>query len=119
MTGKNAEEQPIDFHRLSLTLGVEDKVVLVSFLDLFLEEFPKLSADLKSALETRDPKATHHAAHAAKGAAANAAASALTSLLKFIQDNAHQENWVKLELVFDEISQEHERIIKFRKALTS
>lgn len=116
MTQDLSSPLAIDFKRLSETLGVEEEAVLISFLDLFLEEFPKLSANLKCALEARDATATHHAAHAAKGAAANVAAPNLTVLLKYVQDEAHLKNWPDLEAVFDKISQEHDKVIAFRMA---
>lgn len=115
MTAQPTDTQPIDLERLSRTLGVEDEMVLVSFLDIFLEELPKLSTNLRLAIEAQDPKATHHAAHAAKGAAANAAAPVLTQLLKSIQEDAHQEDWAAMSAIFDEIAFEHEKIITYRR----
>ena len=114
MTPQPAAPPPIDLKRLSRTLGVEDEKILISFLDLFLEEFPKLSTKLKIAIEAQDPTATHHAAHAAKGAAANAAAPVLTQLLKSIQEDAHQEDWGAMSALYDDITLEHKKIVAYR-----
>lgn len=115
MTAQPTDTQPIDLKRLSRTLGVDDETVLMSFLDIFLEELPKLSANLLHAIEAQDTKATHHAAHAAKGAAANAAAPVLTQLLKSIHEDAHQEDWAAMSAIFNEIALEHKKIITYRR----
>ena len=110
---KEPGDTPIDLGQLSRNLGEEDRTVLFSILDIFLGEFPTLLDRMNTAIAERDPTATHHTAHAAKGAAANAAAPVLVGLLKTIQDDAHQQDWGRIETLARDVSTEHAKVVTF------
>ncbi len=112
-----APSPPVDLDQLSRNTGTKDRDVLLSFVDLFLEEFPKLIAELEAAIAARDPMRTHTAAHTAKGAAANGAAPELRDVLSGLQLNAQHEDWAWMEDELQKVKTAHERIAAFRRDL--
>ena len=63
------------FHLTEALERVEgDTDLLREMIDIFLEECPRMLADVEHAVAASDPKALHHAAHALKGSVSNFAA---------------------------------------------
>ena len=107
------EAAPIDLAKLGRILGNDDKAILISMLQLFNTEFPKLYSALQASVTERDSEAVRKCAHSSKGAAANAAAATLSALLLEIEQNAHLGNWDDIEAHTGAIAVEFDRVLEF------
>lgn len=103
----------IDLERLAELLGNDDESAMFDYLDMFLDAFPGLIAEIKKAINDGNATALHHAAHKAKGAANAAAASELVNVLRELESAASQQCWEDFHRQFSRLESEYKRVEEF------
>ena len=112
---RTESEPPVDLNQLADILGEEDLTALLDLVDMFAEYFPSLLEPIENALQLRDSDALRDTAHAAKGAARNSAAVHLAEHLQELEIGAEASNWDELQVYFERLQPEFDRLIAFSK----
>ena len=81
-------ESPIDQTALDNLIASTDKEFVKDLIDTFLEDAPRLLADMRQALKDNDPDAFRRAAHSLKSNAASFGALSLSAQAKELEQLA-------------------------------
>jgi PAS domain S-box-containing protein len=87
-----------------------EHALLQELAGLFLEDCPKLMADIRHAVSTRDAARLRRAAHTLKGSAGNFAAGAAAKAALILEMCGKENNLTNVDAALDRLEQEMERL---------
>ncbi len=83
---------------------------LGEFIDTYLENTPKLLANLQAALAEKDLQAVFHHSHQLKGGSGSIGAAQVFECAKQIEERARAGNAEGLDALFNELQQAYEKV---------
>jgi len=87
-----------------------DMELLCEMIDIFLEEYPQMLADIEQAVAISDPQALQHSAHTLKGSVSNFAAPGATTASFALEKMGKQQELSQAAAALSTLKHELERL---------